>query len=131
MVNLSQLPCTWLNNIKVRHNHTRAMWALQNSWPEVCSLLILSANLIAIPILCAAENIQDLSHVCSLEFYKTFFRVELSFFLKVRRPYFGRIARSFNRHVPVRKKHIRPSKAPTPKELLMAIKKNKDCETQL
>ena len=31
--------------------------------------------------------------MCSLVFYKTFFEVELSFFLKVQRSYFGRIAR--------------------------------------
>ena len=31
--------------------------------------------------------------MCSLVFYKTFFGVELSFFLKAQRSYFGRIAR--------------------------------------
>ena len=59
MANLSQLSYTRQNNnIKVRHNHTKAVWAVQNSWPVVCFLPIFSANLVAIHLLGAVKVIQ-------------------------------------------------------------------------
>ena len=59
MANLIQLSYTRQNNnIKARYSHTRAVWALQKGWPAECSLPILSANLIAIFLLCALKNIK-------------------------------------------------------------------------